>query len=138
MCRAVTKVSILVLALLPGCGGEEPAEKVYPVKGEVYFRGEPAAGAMVFLHPVGQPNGRILTGKVEGDGTFQITTRTRNDGAPPGRYVVTLSWSETVKVNDVERETPDRFGRRYADPGRPAATVEVKPRANQLPRIELK
>ena len=128
----------LALALLPACGGKEAGEAVYPVEGEVFFQGKPAAGATVFFHPAGQPDARILSGTVGPDGTFRITTLRKDDGAPAGTYAVTLTWTETVKVNDAEQETPDRFGRRYSDPRRPAATVEVKPGTNRLPRFDLR
>jgi hypothetical protein len=127
----------LLAFLLPACGEAPDGPTVYPVTGKVFFQGKPATGALVVLHPVGK-QGRSYSGEVGFDGSFQITTLTKGDGAPAGTYAVTLTWTETVKVNDAERETPDRFGRRYQDPAKPYTTLEVKPGTNRLPRIDIK
>ena len=40
------------LVLVPACAGKKDGEQVYPVSGEVFFRGEPAE----LLHPLELPH----------------------------------------------------------------------------------
>jgi hypothetical protein len=130
--RAVVLTTILAI----GCGSPSvPA--LNPVVGKVFFKGEPATGALVRFHPVGDPAGRIYQGVVESDGGFELTTTTKGDGVPAGTYAVCLTWADTVNVNDAEQKTPDKFGRRYAAPANPYTTFEVKPGRNELPRIDV-
>ena len=66
---------VLALAIVAGgCGG--PAGLI-PVSGKVLYRGEPAAGAVVYFHRQAEPGssgGPIPFGIVEGDGTFSLTS----------------------------------------------------------------
>lgn len=134
----MSRTALATLALiLPACGSTPPGPPLSPVTGRVFFRGEPAAGAVVTFHPVGNPAGRIVQGVVAADGTFALTTTTAGDGAAPGKYAVCLSWTDVVTVNDVEKRTPDKFGKKYDAPDHPHSTFEVKPGPNDVPRIDL-
>ena len=71
-----------------GCGSSETL--TYPVSGIVTLDGLPMEGAAVMLKPVaGGSNGYGVTGS---DGSFEITTYRKGDGALPGEHgvVVTL------------------------------------------------
>lgn len=80
----ITAAMLLVLATI-GCGGGE--DPTVPVSGVVRFGGEPLAGVTVRFHP---ESGQLAFGKTDDEGRFQLTTRSRNDGALPGRYAVTV------------------------------------------------
>ena len=58
---------------------------VYPVKGQVFYEGRPAAGAVVILHRATMaahaPRPR---GRADAKGEFALTTYQTADGAPAG------------------------------------------------------
>lgn len=135
MIRTLPAIGLLLL----GCGESKPAgPEVFPVRGEVFLDGKPAAGATVAFHPVGNPTGRIVQGIVQPDGSFALTTTTKGDGAPAGTYAVCLSWTEAIEVGDVEKRSPDKFGKKYDTPATPYQTFTVMRGDNSLPRIDIK
>ena len=87
---------LAVLLLQPSCSGHD---SVNPVTGKVLYRGRPATGAVVQLHP--QDSSRksppVPQGIVGTDGSFQLTTYAQDDGAPAGRYSVSIYWIERGK-----------------------------------------
>ncbi len=69
--------------------------KTYPVKGRAYFEGVPMVGATVtFASDKAPAKGVKAIGKVEGDGSFVLSTYMAFDGAPAGEYAVTFTWPE--------------------------------------------
>jgi hypothetical protein len=99
---------------------EEPAVSqagsgTVPVTGVVRCNGTPVAGAKVMLH------GRyIAAGITDAEGEFTLTTFELNDGALPGKYVVTI--------------TADGLPDRYADrrTSRLTATIKDLPGKNRI------
>ncbi len=135
------KTTWLLFALLfTSCGGSDGDHvKVYPVSGNVYVNGQPAAGAKVECYAVNDPTllplrPHAITGK---DGSFKLTTYKTGDGAPAGTYALTVKWPAPPKSGS-DAEGPDRLKGRYADPKRPARQFEVRPGDNDLETIELK
>ena len=125
-------VASLLILLLPACTDEPDHPPLHPVEGSVTWRGEPAEGATVILHPQvpndtsePRPNGQVAA-----DGTFQLGTYGTADGAPVGSYGVTIEWPEPGKP--LEGPGPDRLRGRYANPRKPEWTIEVKEGPNQL------
>jgi hypothetical protein len=91
----------LLMALLSlstmSCGNGKDRKSVYPVRGQVFFQGKPAAGALVLFHPVnGDPTTVRPHGRVDQDGIFVLSTYEARDGAPAGEYVVTIDWRQTI------------------------------------------
>jgi len=120
---AIVATAIVTLA---GCGRpaiERPP--TFQVRGRVFFGGRPAAGARVLL--CGMDDQRLYGlcphATVETNGSFRATTYKTGDGAPPGRYALTLTWpTPPAPGMDVG---PDRFRGLYADPSRPLVRVQV-------------
>jgi hypothetical protein len=77
--------------------------------------------------PQGFP--RVTTDK---DGAFALTTYATDDGIPAGDYVVTMQWTPPLP-GERERDAPDKFGGRYADPQKSNWKVTIKEGANDLP-----
>lgn len=133
---------VLFLALLPllyGCGswggGGEPEKirsSVVPVSGKLLqTNGRPVANGWVIFHPK-DPPGNEAHAATQEDGTFHLSTFGKEDGAIPGRYVVTI-----------ERHPHARTGpavpKSYASAGTSPLTFEVKADgSNDLGTIQLK
>lgn len=100
-----------------GCSSRDERERVpvYPAKLKLLYQGQPAIGAYVVLRPItgvtkSQPP---AYGEVDADGIVKFTTYIAYDGAAPGDYVITATWTQ---IDDDEKESPDRFRGRYATP----------------------
>ena len=77
-------LTIAVAAI--GCGRHGP--ELAPVNGKVTYQGKPLPfGAIVFL----PESGRTSTGDIQPDGTFQMVTSGRGDGAAVGKNKVRIA-----------------------------------------------
>ncbi len=129
---------ICLVLLLPalGCGSRHPERaKVYPARGEVLFNGKPATGAVVRLHA---PEGAsiLALGTVLTDGSFALTTYESGDGAPAGRYRVSVSWRR--QALEEGQEGPPLIPPRYFSPESSGLEVEIKADPeNHLPSFVL-
>ena len=85
---------VLVLGLLPlaGCARRGPAlPETVAARGKVLLpNGQPMRGGRIQLNKIDPPSVDSF-GDVAADGSFTLTTYTLDDGAVPGRYVVTIS-----------------------------------------------
>jgi hypothetical protein len=127
------------LVLPAGCSGTSDRPAVYPVRGQLFVRGQPAVNAVVQLYAQGDPrlDGLCPHAIVGPDGAFKLTTYTTDDGAPAGTYALTVTWALPPKPG-YEADGPDRFNRRYADPRRPVRQVTIALGENVLEPIDLK
>jgi hypothetical protein len=149
------KFACLFLASAIGAGGCGSPAGLVPVSGKVLYRGEPAAGAVVYFHrqaEPGSPSGTIPCGVVEDDGRFSLSTDGLGNGARPGSYTVLVEWrdekgdgvvpvpargkAKLVKRSRV-RSGPDRLKGRYLDIGKPLLHTEVVAGTSTLPPFEL-
>lgn len=135
-CRRCGAGGCLVLLLvIAGC--PRSSVKLYPVRGKVYFRGQPAAGAQVVFQPAGQEAylGPRPSGIVDEQGTFVLRTEPHGEGAPPGEYHVLISW---YPPDAREQANPrNRLPAKYCDPTQPLLKATVKAEATELPPFQL-
>jgi hypothetical protein len=133
---------VLYLLFLPvvaltcsSCGAGR--ETVYPVTGQVFFEGKPAQGAVVVLHPAANANPSALhpQGTVGTDGTFRLTTYRKHDGAPPGDYEVTVTWTRPLQAG--ERDEVSILPPRYLRPGTSMLRCQVQPGPTTLQPFNL-
>jgi hypothetical protein len=107
----------LAAGLMAGCGGPRLA----PVKGRVLFNGQPVKEAAITFSPVGQADqletGKPANGFTDADGTFQLSTFKKYDGALVGPHTVHVSIDDT---------NPAKCKRSKA------LTLEVKPGSNDF------
>jgi hypothetical protein len=121
-----------------------PPKKVcYPVKGQLFVKGQPAVGALVIFHPQGNTDSNEwLDGypraRVGSDGTFEAETYGERDGAPAGDYVLLVSWSGGGGSEESEETvTVDRLGGRYSDAATSPLKVKVESGPTELAPIRL-
>ena len=140
-----------------GCGRPDG---FFPVSGRVLYKGEPAAGAVVYFHregPSPAPASTIPFGIVEADGSFCLTCDGEGDGCPPGKYAVLVEWKskseipvaqpkpslvkgkpKVILVNSRStRNNVDRLNGRYFDISKPLIHADVLPQSNSLATFEL-
>jgi hypothetical protein len=149
-------MALLACALASPCAGCGESNGLYPVYGKVNFQGEPAAGAVLYLHRIGPDaaGGEVARGEVQSDGSFWIESGDQGAGAMPGQYAVLIEWRQgPLRTHRVEtarsvgqaasREgkplliADDRLNGRYFDVAHPRITAEVKAEKNTLPTIDL-
>ena len=154
--------ALVVSALASGCG---ESNGLYPVSGKVEYKGEPAAGATLYLHREGgEPSGLpVPTAVTEQDGTFVVRSGDLGPGASPGTYAILLEWRDRSPASSqaglVSFTPPAKVGRKanpskqkirpsaslpadrlngyYSDIEHPQLKAEIKPGNNNLPSIEL-
>jgi hypothetical protein len=107
------RVVLVVLICCPGCGKDE--EKLAPVRGTVYFNGEPLHGGTIVFTPDPERGGSgpVAVAEVAADGTYHLHTE-KQEGATPGWHRVTLAGNATP------------LPARYCDPERSQENHEVK------------
>ena len=125
-------------AFVAGCGPKfntTPPPTVYPVKGKVLLAGgEPVTGGIITFHPKNRL-GHEASGEIGRDGSFQLTTIVKDDGALPGSY--TVSVNPYFKDGRISMEPASRVPPHFGAPETSGLTVEVEAKDNDL-RIELK
>lgn len=139
--RGMGMLLIVTLCAAAGCQKSSTAPPVYPVSGSVRWQGQPASQVLVVFHPQSDssPEGESPLSrsyaKTNANGNFSLTTREPQDGAPAGKYAITLIWppSESEEVRSLQ----DKLGGRYANPHQSRLHFEVRPGANTVPTIEI-
>jgi len=131
----------VVCLLLSSCGEKLPERKeTFPVTGEVYVDGQPAAQLQVTCHDVkgidtAAPTvSSALTGP---DGKFAISTYLSADGVPAGEYLLTFVWGRFDMLSK-SYGGPDKLKGRYTDPQKSQHRIKVESgKPTDLGRIEL-
>jgi hypothetical protein len=128
--------ALLALALT-GCGSGSRPDAV-PAGGKVAYRKTAVpAGALVVFHPADLATEKQIGGKpfakVKDDGTFELTTYTEGDGAPPGEYGVTIDWRPPAKGGKFAlggdgggASGAPALSPKYSNPQQPFTKVTVK------------
>jgi hypothetical protein len=129
-------ILVSVCFFLIACG--EPTVKVYPVRGEVYFNGQPESGATIHFHPVDKGEYPPAYATVDDDGSYSLTTLKSDDGAAAGDYISTVNWPEERQVDSETILGKDRLGGLYGKPDVSKLTATVSPGENEIERFDLK
>jgi len=133
--------AVAILIGIAGCGGE-PANGVYPVRGQVLYRGRPVANAQITFHPVSATgkDGVRPVGRVDEQGQFTLTTFKRGDGAPPGEYRVTVIWylATPTRPGSDDTQPVNYLPAKYADAETSQLTATVIAGNNDLQPFALK
>jgi hypothetical protein len=132
---------IALVGCLLGCSSGVQPPLCYPVHGKVSFKGKPLGESVVVFHRVG--------GDVEGnqkpmaitkaDGTFELTTYSTGDGAPPGEYAITVERRAlTTGGEEAVRNGPNTLPPKYASPQSTDIKFTIIEGENEIPPIALK
>jgi hypothetical protein len=95
-----------------GCGSDRL--EVSPVRGRVLFKGQGVPRAAVIFFPQGEAAEAV--GKIrpfayaDDDGNFQMKTYVDGDGAPPGRYRVSIIAASSAGSGGSGRRIKDGMG----------------------------
>lgn len=132
--------SLLSLSLFCGCGQSQPWEKVYPAKGVVTHKGKAVKDAEIRFFPVDDkfPESVRPWAKSNEKGEFVVSTYNRDDGAPAGKYKVTLVHHEIVISGESMTTKPNDLPKKYAAKDTTELTVEIGRQDTTLPAFELK
>ena len=143
--RNTWRIAALIMGCLivAGCGDGKDRAKTYPVQGTATFQGEPMPGARINFSPIegeAKERGLVPVGVVGEDGTFSVSTYETGDGAPAGRYKVTLVWDDESKMaagGPGGGGSLDRFKGRYKKPDKSRIEVTITEGKNVLDPIKL-
>jgi hypothetical protein len=141
--RAQLVTGILLFAGFGGCGKSAPDRpQPAPVKGQVTFQGQPAAGFQVSFYPLFEQSGPKFapSATTDSSGKFELRSYEPGDGAPPGDYAVTFRWPQAVPGPDPDDapQQVDRLRGQFADPQRSQFQVTVHEGENVLEPFVLK
>jgi hypothetical protein len=106
-----------------------------PVKGKVLLDGQPLTVGSVNTLPTA---GRGAHGDIQSDGSFQLRTFAKNDGALVGRHKVSVSAYDSTGPKGPESP----YGRllvpqRYTNPESSGLTIDVQPSGNDNVVVEV-
>jgi hypothetical protein len=128
-----------------GCSETDDGRlQVYPVSGKVTVNGQPVEGAEVVFYgatpDLTGPGTPAPVGTTDANGEFRLRSYDPEDGAPAGKFNVTVIWREPIPPNaDREMYQPkDRLQGRYSDPKKSGLTATVEEGGGELPPFELK
>lgn len=135
----MNRMALFVALIVAGSGctgssGRPEIEKqeTVPVSGKVLRNGKPLADASVRFQSA---DGKVsCSGTTDSSGTFVLSTYADKDGAPVGKYRVTVAVSGVKEIEpgvlspdiDTSKQLPSKYG----NPEQTPFTAEVKPGTN--------
>jgi hypothetical protein len=145
-------LAFVALVVLSGCSGDGRLD-VAKVRGKVTYKGQGVPQATVLLFRIDPPDemSRKLHpyAYVEPDGTFEIKTYVDGDGAPPGKYRVSIMApaaggtskkdqpAETQAASAPGVKVPAAIAAKFANVETAGLEIEVNAGENNLPPFEL-
>ena len=136
-------VLAICLSWFGGCGTKDSLE-LHPVSGKVSLDGKPCEGAVVTLiasdeATISRKLDKVPTGYVKSDGSFAIGTNELEDGAPTGKYKVTIFWYPP-NAHEIMAKTgnvPNLMPRIYGDPKTTNLEINVAAGRNEVPEFKI-
>jgi len=126
-------LAVIVTSLVCGCGGGGESETA-PVRGKVTCEGTPITSGMITFNPIAEgekgPPGKAASGKINPDGTFELSTYKPGDGAIIGMHNV--SYAPLVAGEGDDSDEEDEGGNKAAPPP-PAAKTQPAGKGKLLP-----
>jgi hypothetical protein len=133
-----TLVAVMLISAV-SCSGTPAPVAVHPVKGQVFYGEQPAAGVKVYFFPTSAPQMPEIPANPHGitgpDGRFTLTTYKDSDGAAEGGYLVILLWQPATKPNEESCNEDKLLG--WYDAAHTKLTAHVKTGDNNLAPFRL-
>jgi len=123
---------LVVSFWMTACGSASRYETV-PAKGTVTYKGQPLEKGQIQLLP---DNGPAAVGLIE-NGNFVVGTNADGDGAPPGKYRVTVFSYKETKNRFGETTSKAVIPNRYANPDTSNLLVEIPAGGNEAIKVDL-
>lgn len=128
---------LVCTVLLAGCSGETgiPCAAVH---GRVLQNGQPLSEAMVVFHPLDAAanNAPRPMAYTNPQGEFALTTVKQGDGAPVGKYAITVELREQRPVGEeTVRDGRNLLPPKYAKPETSPLSFDVVEGTNEVPSI---
>lgn len=137
---------LALLTVTGGCGRAKPPRPArlptVVAGGQVTFRGKPLPKASVVFHHDGGNASAVAT--TDAEGRFVLTTYAKDDGAPVGKYRVTVATVDTVEAEpgvlaplpaEGSRSGPPAI---YANPATSGIVIEIPEAGNPNITVDLK
>jgi hypothetical protein len=139
--RRKRAVAFLLLTLLAGSGVSCSGERVrlYPVRGQILYKGRPVDRAVVVFHPLDeQPSGaQKPIAYTDADGRFSLTTDRPGDGASAGEYAITVELREKTQTGVEKVHGRNLLPARYSKPESSGLRWRVQEGPNEPPPFNL-
>jgi hypothetical protein len=147
-CVACVSTS-LALAVVVGCSDDSGLAKRYRVHGTVKYNGKPVERGRIDFIPAKPGEGRAAGGDIT-NGAYSLTTATKDDGALPGSYKVTVSavdidmssvkgtpgggqaGRQSKEFAKVQKDAKMLVPQKYSSVETSGLTHEVKEQSNQI------
>jgi len=140
----------LFATLISGCGGDGRLDTAQ-VHGKVTYKGQGISTGTVLLFRVDAPDEKTKKlhpyAYVEGDGQFHIKTYVDGDGAPPGKYRVSIQAPTAGGTSKKDQavvapsgpgvNVPAAIAAKYANVDTAGIEITVQPGENNLEPFEL-
>lgn len=94
--------AVLTLSFISGCKGN--ANGTVPVDVTVTYNGSPVHEAIVVFVPEDMQNGTAANGATNEKGVAKLSSFEKNDGAKPGKYLVSIEKVTMEEVRDPKNE----------------------------------
>jgi hypothetical protein len=145
-CVGSSILLVLIGVTVSGCGRSGPV--TVPIRGEVVYQGAPLKNVpqgLVRYMPKSPESGRQASGRIQPDGSFELTTFKRADGVVPGEYNIVVSAYSTQAPSREETEASGgavagpklMIPEKYTDPNKSGLNDVVDKKHSGFKRIEL-
>lgn len=130
-CIAAAALSLLIAATA-GC---QSKSSVVPVRGKVTMDGKPLTKGMIATLPAA---GRGANAIIQPDGTFELRTFAKNDGATVGVHKVAIVANDAPTNGGPEAGSGKSLvPKRYTSPETSGLTIDVQVGDNNSPELNL-
>lgn len=137
---AAAVMSLLGYGIWSFAGGPSRPVAVHPVKGKVIIDGEPLANASIVLHRVGDskvPANLHPRARAAENGTFELETFERADGAPNGEFVAVVLLNQAIEVDGEKQAGPNVLPAVYSRPDTSPLKLKITAATKELQPLEL-